>query len=137
MSPIASMPVLPMVKRERANGMKGIPRKPTSFQDNIVEGKAFPEWEELEMIEQRRQTSQPKKRPTACWNVISVLAPFVGLPCGLLVYAIRGGHMNYDAGLFTLWAFLGAGFVSDCGSVRTGDLRQLQFQSGRNVRRQW
>ena len=56
------------------------------------------------------------QRPRPCWNVASVLAPFVGFVCALLVGFIRDGHpmSGLKAGLMTMGVFLLLGFLSAC-----------------------
>jgi hypothetical protein len=56
------------------------------------------------------------QRPRPCWNVASVLAPFVGIACALLAGVLRGGHpmSGLKVGVMALGVFLILGFVSAC-----------------------
>ena len=56
------------------------------------------------------------QRPRPCWNVASVLAPFVGIACALLAGFLRDGHpmSGLKVGVMALGVFLILGFVSAC-----------------------
>jgi len=81
--------------------------------------------------DQRLPISDGRGVPTACWNILSVIAPFAGVALGALAVAVRGsdgdslGFRGVAVFIFTFLASTAFGFAAAVVARRRREQRPV------------